>query len=598
MAAALFPPLFIDPTTYAEIAMSVLAAGFLGWHALRMIGRHEVRLPKGLLASLAAFVGYLALRSLFAPEPMVAFGGAWSSDGTVFTAAVVAVGLLGLWGWRPAGEVGRGAEIVSLLIVVTLLAAASALAAWAWGSTDPSGGPASGFTANSQLQLQLLTCGLTACLAWVSLRRKDLTHVLIALMLGATIIVGMLLGRSAVAVPSLGLGAGYAILMHASTRRLSSRMFAALSTAVIAISGAALVAALAIPGLSSRLIPLLDRIGSGRGAMWGSSVQTIAQSPVFGRGLGHSSVLTVWNVSGPQFDYAVTGDPHSILLTLASGGGAVAIVLGLVVLYFLQVSLGDTVRTAPAEQRLFVLIVVAGAVSIFVLSQFTFVFSLAWMLIAVLLGLVLARGSWTLKPRTPRLMDTTAIGAGIAIAAVLVALVWVTIPGRAGSTRSMMANLSASPPDALNAQLLHIRHPWDLVPAELASLTIESWSSGPPAQSTTLRRAYDGKMAIVADSMTGDARMVAASLRVWSTDMKAGAVDFDALDRIVEAGITANPGSGMWAAAGCSFANHYGDKVRAVRYATLLRENPEWWRQAEGYTDAETLKVITELAGR
>lgn len=599
VAAAVFPTLLIDPTTYAELAMTVLAGGLLAYRFARLLGhRADVRLPVGLVLSLAGFVGYLVARSLFAPEPLVSLAGAWSTDGTVVTVAMVVVGLFGLWGWREAeSREGDRSGIIALLIVITVLAAASATAAWYWDRTDPSGGPPSGFTANSQLQLQLLTCGLTACLAWLRLRWRNVTHVLSASLLGIAIVVGMALTRSAVMLPSFAAGAFYALAVHLTSSRLSSKAFAAIGTAIAATASAVLIAAVSLPGISGAVVPLLDRLGSGRGAMWASTVTTFLRSPVFGRGLGHTSLITTWSVTGAEFSHASTADPHSLLLTLAAGAGIVAVLLGLGVLYFLQRWIGDVVRDASPAERLLLLIVIGGAVAVFVLSQFTFVFSLAWMLMALLLGLVVARGRPCLEPLRPGPATLAPITSALVALAVLVGLVWTTLPGRAESTRQMMSNLALDAVSAARPQVAAIQRPWDLVPAELATLTFPAWSQGPTDQVAPLRTEYDAKMAIVADSLTWDTRMIAARLRAWGAEASAGRADLAELDRLVTAGIAANPGSGMWATVGCSFAYRYGDEELAREYAEMLRQTPDWWRQAQLRADTDTLTTIARLAG-
>ena len=601
LAAALFGTIFVDTTTHPELAATVFSAAVAGSWIVALAREERHHVPMRLAASLGALIGWMALRAFFAPEPLVAFGGAYSSDGTVYSLAVFAVALFGAWQWNPdvaRGETpGTGKRALAVFIIIAVYAAASAIAAWQWDKTDPSGGPPSGFTANSQLQLQVLTAGLTAALAWAALRRTQTTHLVGAVTAVLAIVVGIVLCRSSVTVPAYAIGAVAALIVHRTLDRIGAKRLALGAVSLTGLMAAGLVAAFSIPGVTERAIPLLNRLGNGRGTLWGSAAEALSDSPIVGIGLGHSTAITSWIVNGPGISHVSTNDPHSMLFLLAAGGGLVGVALALYVAYVLVKAVLDRLTRASGPQRLVGSIVLGGSVALFVLAQFSFVYTLAWMLMLFMVGLVLRddRDTVPARPRGPRLVVPAV--AAVLVVASLISCVWITLPGRAQSTRALFANISGSTPaESLADQLACIRNPWDLFPAEMASLSVVSWGRGDPAEVASLRAAYDTAYEIVSDALTWDARLIAARMHVWAIDAENGRVDPAELARLVDAGVSANPSSGFWAVAGCSLARTYGMEQQAGEYARDVTRHPTWWYEAGLYADADTRAYISQVA--
>lgn len=589
--AALFPTLFITQAAYAELAISLLSLGLLWGTVVPHLRGRPLHLLPGPTISLGAFVCVLTVRALLTKNPMIAFGGAWTSDGTVFAIASMAVTLVCTAAWAISRQRNTGIEgYTPILVGITLIATASSIAAWQWGSTDPSGGPASGFTANSQLQLQLLTAGLTAALAWAALHRRDVAHVACAVACAGMIFVGMLECRSSVMLPSLGLGAMCALAVATLSGRLSPTRIAVVSTGLLATAYAGLTVFLLSPSTSPRLTALLNSLGNGRGTLWASALHRILLDPVFGRGAGQSASLSGWRIDGGTLSYVSTSDPHSLALTVAAAGGSVAIGLLLVVVYFVQRDLIAGVA-ASDERRSFALLIVGGSVMLFALGQFTFVFAFAWVLMAVLVGLVLGSAPNPI-PVKDRPSSRALTGATLAIATLLIALVWVPTQGRAASTRVLLTNLSSPPHVMVDRQLKVIDAPWDLMPAEFAAMYLKAATAERSERSDALRARFNETMQRVAVASTTDTRMIAARLRVWAGDAERGDPNPAELDRIIADGITSDPGLGLWATAGLVYSLAEDDEMSASRYAGMLAERPDWRDQALLNTDPATRSRI------
>jgi hypothetical protein len=328
--------------------------------------------------------------------------------------------------------------------------------------------------------------------------------------------------------------------------------------------------------------------------LWAGALQRIAQNPFFGRAPGHSAGLSSWRIDGPSISYVSTADPHSLVLTLAAAGGVIAIGLLFAAVYFLQRDWFRVVRVSTDDRRVTSLVIVGGGVMLFALGQFTFVFTLAWVLMAAMVGLLLGwSADFAETDRRP--LTRVVVATSSAVVVLLIALVWVTMPGRADSTAVLLANLSSPPAVMLEQQLGAIRRPWDLVPAEYAAVYLRPATEGESSDIAVRRAAYDEAMKPVDDASATDTRMIAAKLRVWVTDAERGDADLPELDRIVKNGIASDPGLGLWRAAGAAFSARYGGEEQARVYATSLRGEVDQWRQTQASCDPLTLKLLRSL---
>jgi O-antigen ligase len=594
VVVALVPPLFVSPAMHAELAIMAIVLGLgIAWLASL---RNPPRVPVALVAVVAAFVGYLALRGAFAPEPVVALAGAYSSDGTIFSITAAAFAMFGLYAWPLAtddADAGRSAR-VAVFVAVALYAAVSGILAWQWGTTDPLGGPPSGLTPNSQYQLQLLTAGLAAAVAWGVTKRRNPEHVVAAVMVGAIIAINIQQCRSSVALPALVAAAAYAFVLWRFADRPAGRLLPAAVTAMAGVVGVGLTAALLAPS-SSALIPLLDRLGNGRGTLWASSAQVFAANPLFGRGLNHATAITAWSLTPTSFTRVTTGDPHNIWFLIAVGGGVIGLGLLLALLYVLQRVLVEALRRTPVAERAALCVLIAGVTALVVLSQFSFMYPLAWNLALLLAGLAIAR--WPEKgPRERGSAKGMVVGASAVIVSLLLTgSIWLGLPSRAETTTVAMNTSWAGPAARLSAQLETLDHSHEVMAAENASALFSWWLAADRPNAEPYRPAFDERWALVAPNAVWDARIAVAALHLWSVDAAAGQAEVRRLEDIVDAGMEADPASGLWASAGAVFTARYGSEEDARRYAELVREDPQWWRQAQEFCDAGALAVLQSL---
>lgn len=598
VAFALVGPMIVDPVLITELFLALTIVGLLVAAAVSAVTSRELHLHLPLIVTLAVFTGYLGIRAIFTPEPLIALFGSYTTDGTVLTFVAVSVATLGLVGWgaRQAAPDAPRMPLTMLIMVVALYAAASGIAAWEWGSTDPSGGPPNGFTPNSQYQLQLLTVGLGAAIAWGLRHRESLGHVAAAAVTTVVIAANIIECRSSVALPALGLAALVVGILGLAVRARRTRLFAALATGAVGLAGVVAGTILALPATSADAAAFFDRLGNGRGTLWHSAVEILSANPLFGRGLGHASAVSEWRLAGPEFQRIATSDPHNLFFLLLLGGGLLGAVLGLAALYQLLRTIGDATAGASPGDRPWMLAIIGGASALFVLAQFAFIFPTAWVLAALLLGAVVARGlrAVPVRPRTPSLT-----GAQLVVGVLVVALVWalwVVLPNRAEATRVWAQTSAWNRGGAIEGYLRAVERSWDLAAFEAGCNEYAFLLVNDPTTATPYSGLLGERRAIVIGNRSWDARLAVADLYRWSAEARSGRADLVELRAIVEDGISADPASGLWATAGCVFASRHGDEELAAELASRVRGDASWSLQADASADAESLAIIDRLA--
>ncbi|MBE0477404.1 MAG: O-antigen ligase family protein [Coriobacteriia bacterium] len=599
IGVSLVAPIFIDTIAHSELFMTFLLAGFAAAAVAAARRGSHLHVPKALTISLAALILYLGARALFAPEPLVALYGAYSSDGTVLWLVSAAVATLGASAWasgRLRGEPASSDGVVWSLIAISTYCAASGVAGWLWGPTDTVGGLPSGFTPNSQYQLQLLTVGMTAAIAWGLLKRRNVAHVVPAALALVVIAVNIGEARAAAAPVALAVAAIYVASLVVALPRLTGRVFAGVWTALVGIAGTATAVAVLSENWSVRTVTLLDSLGNARGTLWSSAARIVEGNPLFGRGLAHATPISRWTFDGGTFDVTTTTDPHNVFFLLATGGGVVAVILGLAVLFFMQLSVFEATRAAARAYRPALLVLVAGTAALFVLSQFAFAYPVAWTLGGLLVGLVLAAGATPQAAARPPGRKGLLLLAGAAALLAFVAAAWVPTPNRAASLR-LSSGAWMDPAIAVARQLALVEDSWDVMPMETANDILSTGLAAGAPQAVGYLPLAEQKRGIVKDNMAWDARLAASELHLWAAQTDAGATSAAALREAVEAGMLADPASGFWATAGTALLAEH-DEQTAIAYAKLVRSDPLWAMQAERNADAATVALIEQLAER
>lgn len=614
VAVALVAPILIDTIAHPELATGILMATFAAYLLATSARAGIAPAVRPLATTLVALTGYLGLRSLFAPEPSVALFGAYATDSSLWLIAVSILCLLGASAWRARLDAaGVRPDLAPLLAVASLYAMASSVAAWQWGSTDGIGGPASGFTSNSQYQLQLLAVGIAASLAWAWMARSKPFIAAAALASAFVSAVGVYECRASATYPALAAAVAVGILLSVSARKGGEKWLAGLGTSAIVLLGGATVVMLSLPSTAGRVTALLDSLGGSRGQLWSSTVQVFAANPLFGRGLSHATAVTRWSLLPDTFDVTTTTDPHNLFLSMAIGGGIVALALCLAAAYLLQLSAARSVRGLTREEYLPRAILVSGAAAVFVISQFAFAYPVAWAVAAVLLGAAGALGPRPVTPQVPRkgkydsantrTPDTpsapTSAWPVLAMSVTALALIagsLVFVPHRIASLH-LDSQSRVTPPDVLlDSQVSLITRSADVKPAgtALGILTDGLRSAGKAA--LPLVPSVTTATSRTEVNMRWDARLAVARLNLWSVAARISAPDADELQRIITAGIEADPGSGFWASSGAMLAARHDLDEQAVAYATQVIENPLWRAQLAANADSPTRELIEGLA--
>jgi len=601
VATALVAPIFIDTLVHPELFTAILLAGLVTAALPGIFGRGAslARLPVTL--PLLAFVLYLGARSLFAPEPFVSFFGAYGLDGSLvaWLAAAGSLVALALWSRQQRSRGDEETPVVWLLISIAAYCTASGVAAWQWGSTDGVGGPASGFTANSQYQLQLLTVGLAAALSWGILKRKSGVHVAASVVTSVVLAVNIAECRSDVTVVAFVIAAAYVVAARLSLGRLSPRLFAGIWTGIVAAVGAMSTWALLARTLAPDVIGSLNTLGNGRGTLWASATRVFAENPLFGRGLVHATSVARWSLQGDVVDLTTTTDPHDVFLLLAAGGGVIGVLLALWVLFALQEALFSAVVSVPAQQRLPLLVLIAAAVAVLMFSLVAFAYPVAWSLAAVLLGVVCGRGAADeRRPETATASVRVLAGVMAVLTVALMATLWTPVAVRSASLKATGMGGVASRAKVIDRQAALVSHSWNVMPAGTAIGAFSSLVRSDSAAAATRRTRLAEVQSTVASNMVWDARLASRELSLWAVDAQMGEADLASLQRIVEAGIQADPACGLWAAAGCAFMSREGATAQATDYAKRVYADPVWLAQVESSVDATTAAVIARLAGR
>lgn len=601
LAAVLVIPIFIDTISHPELSTGMALAACAAACVASLLKREPLVRFDPLTAALLGLVAVLAVRSAFAPEPGVAFFGAYGIDATVWTFACVAFTLLASRWWHASfTEAAQAQALTAILAVVALYSAASGWAGWAWNSTDGMGGPPSGFTANSQYQLQLMLIGLACTFAWAWRTRGNKAMTAIALFAAGWSFVGAWLCRASSSFAGLVVALGVGAVLVLAARGRSMRLAPAAGTAAVAALGFGSLALLTLPSTAPRTIQLLNALGGSRGSLWASAAHVLATNLPFGRGLGHATSVTRWTLGGDSLGFSTTVDPHNLFITIGIGGGVVALAAGLAVLYFLQRSLLASARIIDRDQLATRVLVVSGAAAVFAVSMFAFVYPVAWMLCAALLGLsgalhADAETSASAKTTAPRAGYTATVAIALAIAALLVAAP-PAMSSRLQSLHVALRSREVDPITLLGMQLDLVRRSADVMPANAAVdvLNYGLRTNGEAAREFVPQMLE--RLALVRDNMRWDARLAAAELELWASSAPHVTPDIDALTAITSAGIAADPGSAMWASAGAHLAERHGFHTQAIEYARSLAARPELLAQLRASADSSTTALIERLA--
>ncbi|MDO8880212.1 MAG: O-antigen ligase family protein [Coriobacteriia bacterium] len=598
VATALVAPVYMNSIAHRELFMMVFLIG-AATAGVSSAFRRTVSRPIAAVLFVFLLAGYACVHSLFAPEPYIALFGAYDPDASALTWITICAGIVWLTTWATERRHrDHDGPVVALLIVISLYATASGVAAWQWGSTDGMGGPPSGLTPNSQYQLQLLAVGLGAALAWGLARRRSAVHVGLAAAAAAVIVLNIGQCRSAVSPLAALIALAYCAGLLACAKRSSPRVFASISTLAIILVGGLLVSALLIPATSSRTASLLDALGNGRGTLWASAARLVAEHPVTGVGLSHSTLVSRWSLRGGALDATTTTDAHNAFLTLSIGLGLPGLLLALAVLYWIQYLLLQSFMVTPMYTRPGVLALVGGAVAVMVYAQFAFVYPVAWTLAAGLIGVVIAQEMPLTRFKLPARAVRLAACLALAAALVLTAVAWAPVQNRSDSLLATYGSAWSTPEDAIMQQVVLIRQTRDVMPAESAVGILASWMMSDPVQASLVMPKVAERADLVRTNMGWDARLCATALRLWAAQADAGDIDFGKLYAIAETGMTASPASGLWATTACDYLVRYGGPPgEAARFARMVRTNGAWWEQAKVSADPQTIAVINRLAG-
>lgn len=408
--------------------LSALAASALlaGW-AVASGSMRDTRLAPVILAALAPAVA-LGASALAAADPRVSLLGAFGQHSGWALYASLALAAA----WSLAGSGGRALSRVTTAGAVTgAVLAAAALAERAGlsiGAAKYSADP-SGLLDNPTSLAQVLVIALACAVAW-GLRARGVRR-LPAVVAGALCAAGLLVAGVLGGFAGVAAGAVVALALlrlRPRTRRDTAAIGAGVALA-LALVLAAEVGVAVVPG-DPAMRARLATASTGRTVIWAAATARAAARPVLGSGPDQFGVVQDWTgAPDGSLSLHTTSDPHSSLMGLAVGGGAIGLLAGVAAVGALAWALAEAHRVRGLPPAAAVL--VGGAAGWLVSTALAWVYAPAALLAIAAAGPI-AAGAADLGEdtpgRRPAAIAATSAAAGLAVAALAAAVWWAAVP--------------------------------------------------------------------------------------------------------------------------------------------------------------------------
>ncbi|MDZ4180817.1 MAG: O-antigen ligase family protein [Coriobacteriia bacterium] len=278
-------------------------------------------IPTALWLALAL---WLSLRSAFADNIAVSFLGTiaqhsgaamWLIAGCLFAAAA-------LLGSRRALQYCLGvASVAGALYALAGIVEALIAGQRTWGS-------AAGLFENSASLGSFLAVTLFASLAWfLAVRSTGLRVTAAASALVAATGILAADSRTGILAALVGVAVTALVSLSPSTKRTRLTLAVGMPLAAVLVTAALTAASAGAFGADAQ--GTISRIGTDRDAIWRSAVAQIAADPLIGTGPEQFSTWILWSFDGADLEFNATYDPHNAILGLALAGGIPAVLIAL-----------------------------------------------------------------------------------------------------------------------------------------------------------------------------------------------------------------------------------------------------------------------------
>jgi len=232
--------------------------------------------------------------------------------------------------WLVAGITAADKKALRTTLAIVAVAGAvfTTSAFWELLNTGarPDQGAAAGIFENSISLGEVLALSAAAALVW-GLTSRSTALKWTSWGVGAYCLVGISFASSRTAFLGLIAAALYTIAIMWLPRFRKRALVVAASGSGIVIALTAGLLAASEGTLGEVVRDIAGVVGTGRDVIWRSALAQYKQSPLTGSGLEQFSAWANWSVAGDTFQAHVTGDPHSIVIATALGGGLIGLTL-------------------------------------------------------------------------------------------------------------------------------------------------------------------------------------------------------------------------------------------------------------------------------
>jgi hypothetical protein len=560
----------------------VTAAGLLVGGTLALVGAiaNRKQIERSTLTSVvlvSALAAWLTIRAFSATNPEISLAGI---VGLNQGASLYVLGLV----WLLAGLLcSDGRTLRSILGVSAGAGVAFTLAAtWehVFMGANRTQGAAAGFFENSTtLGGFLAVAAFCALILAVSSDTRSGRGA--ACLAGVASLVGTFAASSRVGMLGLGAGLCFALAAHSirSPRGRALLAGVAAPSVVLAVSGLMIAASLGI--LGTQVQSTIDKLGTERDVIWRSAAMQFTEAPIVGSGPQQFSAFIEWRVTADGgFAGYITNDPHSMLLSVALGGGAMGVALmlgaGSTLLWSLLRGAAQTKHRLGASLLASLPVVAIGSALVDRTSPASIL-------------IVMAVSGAALRPRISKETRGTISRAHIrplAMAGAVVGLGLALLTGyAAGFDRQFLAMSTTVDARLTFAEAIELYEQWP----EPGFLGLAEQAIAPAA------------LAGDPEAITMARRLLVLSTRdaAWSCDLaadrtllRASDVKGSSMQSVVtaaETGIEADGTSGLWYALEATAASRRALPVEASKYALLALGRP---------LDPETRALMLEIAER
>jgi hypothetical protein len=362
------------------------------------------------------------------------------------------------------------------------------------------------------------------------------------------------------------------VLISLSPSTKLTRLLVAVGMPLAGVLVTVALAATSVGALGANAQGSLGDIGTDRDAIWRSAVAQIAADPLIGAGPEQFSAWILWSFDGADLEFNATYDPHNAILGLALAGGIPAVLIGLAAAISMSFAHLSTFHRLGRPRVLVPVMAVPAALAtsaIFVWTTPAALF-VAALLAGCLLGL--NRESSDRQAGWSDHLLFRASAAAFAVACILTAILSVLAIG----PESTFSSGRAENPDALQS----LYRTWP-DPAYASAALAASLARGESAQTGSI-----DPQRLEADA-SWHVDLALRHVFVAAGELDGSDASWARFEASVQAGIAADPASGLWAT------------LAAAQARRLDRESDtrRWIGEAKRHRlDAATALYLDEVA--